>query len=133
MTLTYGVDGQVQTITDARNQQVVYQRDPAGRVTHSSLPGNRVIGFGYDANGNVTSITPPGKPGHGFQYSPVDLEGEYDPPLNGLPLVKTQYRYNRDKQLTTVIRPDGTALTVGYDSAGRASTPWHRPAVRVAR
>ena len=77
--------------------------------------------FSY-ANGNVTSVTPPGKPGHGFQYSPVDLEGEYDPPLNGLPLVKTQYRYNRDKQLTTVMRPDGTALTVGYDSAGRAST-----------
>jgi len=38
------------------------------------------MGLRYDANGNVTAITPPGKPAHGFSYTPVDLESAYLPP-----------------------------------------------------
>lgn len=34
----------------------------------------------HDANGNVTGITPPGKPLHEFAYTPVDLESNYNPP-----------------------------------------------------
>jgi YD repeat-containing protein len=39
-----------------------YVNDEAGRVQTKVLPDGREIGFSYDGNGNVTSITPPGKP-----------------------------------------------------------------------
>ena len=122
LTIGYGSDGLVQTITDAFTQQVAYQRDAAGRITQTTLPGNRVVGFGFDANSNVTSITPPGRAPHSFGLNAVDLQDTYSPPQAGLPLAKTEYRYNLDKQLTSVIRPDGTTVTVGYDSGGRLGT-----------
>ena len=122
LTYTYGPDGFVQRITDATTQATVYQRDAAGRVTQATLPDSSVVGFGYDANGNLASLTPPGKPAHGFAYTPVDLESQYTPPAIGLPTAQTQYAYNLDKQLTSVIRPDGASITVGYDSAGRSAS-----------
>ena len=118
----YGSDGLVQTVTDALTQQVVYQRDAAGRITQTTLPGSRVVGFGFDANSNVTSITPPGRTAHSFGLNAVDLQDSYSPPQAGLPVAKTEYRYNLDKQLTSAIRPDGTTITVGYDSGGRLGT-----------
>lgn len=45
-----------------------------------TLPDGREIGYIYDLNGNVTSITPPGQPPHVFEYTPLDLEAEYNPP-----------------------------------------------------
>ena len=56
-----------------------------GRITQSTLPGNRTVGMAYDANSNVTGITPPGKPQHGFDYTAVDLTQRYNPPAAGLP------------------------------------------------
>jgi len=38
------------------------------------------VGFSYDANGNVTSLTRPSRPAHMFNYTPVDLESAYHPP-----------------------------------------------------
>ncbi|KAB2841357.1 MAG: RHS repeat-associated core domain-containing protein, partial [Burkholderiales bacterium] len=122
LTLAYGSDGFVHSITDALTRQVIYQRDAAGRVTQAALPGARTLNLAYDPNGNVTGITPPGRPEHAFQYTPVDLQAEYQPPAAGLPLSKTQYTYNRDKQLTATQRPDGSAVNLSYDTAGRLQT-----------
>ena len=122
LTYSYGPDGFVQRITDAATQATVYQRDTAGRVTQATLPDSSVVGFGFDANGNLAQITPPGKPAHGFAYTPVDLESQYTPPAIGLPTPQTQYAYNLDKKLTSVIRPDGASITLGYDSAGRSAS-----------
>jgi YD repeat-containing protein len=44
------------------------------------LPYSREILYNYDANGNLTSITPPGKPAHNFSHTPVDLTDDYTPP-----------------------------------------------------
>ena len=77
----------------------------------------------HDANGNVTGITPPGKPLHEFAYTPVDLESNYNPPDAGFSPRNTQYAYNLDRQLTTVTRPDGQAIQLGYEpTGGRLST-----------
>jgi YD repeat-containing protein len=86
------------------------------------LPDLRTIGYTYDGNGNVTSITPPGRPAHAFSYTPVDLESDYNPPTVGFTPRDTQYTYNLDRQLTLVTRPDGQTLSLGYDSGGRLST-----------
>ncbi len=72
----------------------------------------------YDANGNVTSITPPGRPAHTFAYTPVDLESDYSPPAAGFTPKATSYSYNLDRQLTLVTRPDGQMLQLAYEPTG---------------
>ena len=70
------------------------------------------------ANGNVTGITPPGKPEHAFGYNDVELLYHYFPPeLAGVPRVDTFYYYDRDRNLTMVSRPDSRAVSLGYDQA----------------
>ncbi len=85
-----------------------------------TLPDQRVIGFGYDGNGNLTSVTPPSRPQHGFTFTPVDLEASYTPPAV-TPGGATQYSYNKDRRLTQVTRPDGKTIQIAYDTAGRSS------------
>jgi len=85
------------------------------------LPDGRVISFGYDANGNLTSITPPGHPAHGFAYSAIDLPSSYTAPdVSGGN--QTTYSYNLDQQLTTITRPDNQTISFAYDSGARLST-----------
>ena len=54
-------------ITDPLGRTVHFTRyDDTDRVQQQTLPDGRVIGFTYDNNGNVISITPPCRPAHGF-------------------------------------------------------------------
>jgi RHS repeat-associated protein len=82
-----------------------------------------VIQTTYDANGNVASITPPSRPAHSFDYTPIDLESSYTPPDLGIGTVATTYTYNADRQLTQITRPDGQGVTMSYEpTTGRLST-----------
>ena len=67
---------------------------PERRQSFTTLDGRR-IPYTYDVHGNVTSITPPGRPAHTFIYTPVDLEETYNPPAvpNG-GANQTRYDYN---------------------------------------
>ena len=122
-TLTYNSKNELSSIQDPLLRTVGLAYDLAGRITTQTLPDTRTIGYSYDANGNVTGITPPGKPQHQFGYTPVDLEQTYTPPDAGFSLRATQYAYNLDKQLTTVTRPDGQTIQLGYEpTGGRLST-----------
>ena len=126
-TLTYNTKNELISVQDPLLRTVGFAYDLAGRITTQTLPDLRTINYAYDANGNVTAITPPGRPAHAFAYTPVDLESAYLPPS---PLAgegggeggSTQYAYNLDRQLTTVTRPDGQTLSLGYDGGGRLST-----------
>jgi YD repeat-containing protein len=109
--------GYVAKITDALQQSEEYTRDAIGRVLVQKLPDNRQIHYNYDQNGNVTAITPPSRPVHGFDYTQVDLQKQYTPPiLNDVPQPQTQYEYNLDKQLIQIRRPDGQVIDLAYDS-----------------
>src|SRR5437867_4873731 len=121
-TLSYDTKNQLTNVQDPLLRNVGFAYDLAGRITTQTLPDTRTIGYAYDGNGNVASITPPGKPAHAFSYTPVDLESNYDPPNAGFSPKNTQYSYNLDRQLTLVTRPDGQALSLGYDTGGRLST-----------
>lgn len=68
----------------------------------------------YDGNGNVTSVTPPGRPAHAFNLTPADLESDYTPPDVGQPRT-THTDYNLDQQVSKVSRPDGDYITPTYD------------------
>jgi len=122
-TLTYNAKNELTNIQDPLLRTVGFAYDLSGRITTQTLPDTRTIGYSYDANGNVTSITPPGKPQHAFAYTPVDLETNYNPPDAGFSPRNTQYAYNLDRQLTTVTRPDGQTIQLGYEpTGGRLST-----------
>jgi RHS repeat-associated protein len=121
-TLTYNPQGFLGTLTDPLSRTVQFTYDAAGRVTTQTLPDGRVLTSTYDANGNVASITPPSRPAHAFTYTPLDLEGSYDPPDVGVSPDATTYAYNLDRQLTTITRPDGTTVTLAYDPGGRLSS-----------
>lgn len=87
----------------------------------ATFADGRFVQFSYDANGNLTSITPPGKSAHDFGYNAVDLPLSYTPPtVSGTG--GTGYGYNLDRNLTAVTRPDGGTITYGYDTAGRPAT-----------
>lgn len=77
-TITYDPDsGYVAKITDALDRSEIFTRDKVGRILSQELPDGRQINYRYDANGNVTSITPPSKPVHQFDYTAVDLQQQY--------------------------------------------------------
>jgi RHS repeat-associated protein len=128
-TLAYGTDGYLASITDALNQTTSFENDAVGRVTKQTLPDGRFIRYGYDANGNLTSLVPPGRSAHVFEYNAVDLEEAYTPPELPSGATVTRYAYNLDKQPTRITRPDGQTIDFGYDAGGRLATisfpaPW---------
>jgi RHS repeat-associated protein len=115
------------TISDAESRETSFDYDDAGRVTAHAMPdtgGMRTIGFAYDANGNMTSLTPPGRPAHGFTYTDVNREEDYAPPQPSPAIAdpRTVSAYNGDRQLELVSRPDGQTVDPGYDVAGRLQT-----------
>ncbi|MCC6965825.1 MAG: hypothetical protein IT391_06020, partial [Nitrospira sp.] len=130
-TLTYNSKHELTNIQDPLLRNVGFAYDLAGRILTQTLPDTRTIGYSYDANGNVTSITPPGKPQHQFAYTPVDLESNYNPPDAGFAPRHTQYAYNLDKQVTTVTRPDGQTIQLGYEPTGGRLTTLTLPGSQV--
>ncbi|MCL6592128.1 MAG: hypothetical protein K6U80_19545 [Firmicutes bacterium] len=95
---------------------------PERRQSFTTLDGRR-IPYTYDAHGNVTSITPPGRPPHTFTYTPVDLEETYNPPpVAGGGTNQTCYDYNLNRQLVQITRPDGKTIGFAYDTMGRLVT-----------
>ena len=48
--------------------------DNAGRVLTEQRPDGLSILYGYDASGNLTSVTPPGGTAHALDYTGVDLD-----------------------------------------------------------
>jgi RHS repeat-associated protein len=87
------------------------------------MPGNRSIGYGYDANGNQTTTTPPASPAHAFTYNAVDLASSYTPPETGSGPEPILLSYNVDRQLLRRELPTGAALDLSYATgSGRLDT-----------
>ncbi len=72
--------GMLNTITDALSEVTTFAYDNAGRVTSETLPDTRVIGFTYDSNGNLASVTPPGKGAHTLNHNGFDFLSKYITP-----------------------------------------------------
>lgn len=117
--LGYDARGNLATLTDPLDRVTLLEYDAAGRVTHQASSDGRAVDYVYDEDGNLLSLLAPGGATHRFEYTPVDLEAVYLPPEAADGPAETRYRYNLDRQLTVVERPDGTMLTFDYDAAGR--------------
>ncbi len=102
--------------------------DAVGRTQKQTLPNLRQIGFAYDANSNVTGITPPGRPQHTFAYNAVDRLSTYTPPaVSGVSAPQTGYAYNLDQQSNLVTRPDGLTVTPPTTASPAVSITSTRP------
>ncbi|RKZ90335.1 MAG: hypothetical protein DRR19_10400 [Candidatus Parabeggiatoa sp. nov. 1] len=115
-TLSYDDNsGYLKSVVDALGRTETYNHDAIGRITTQKLIDGREIHYSYDANGNVASITPPGREAHRFAYNQFDLQAQYTPPaLAEVTKPETRYEYNRDKQLTQIVRPDGQTVVFNY-------------------
>mgnify|MGYP006307173927 CR=1 FL=1 len=97
----------------------------------TTLSDGRVIAYGYDANGNLTSVTPPGRPEHVFGFSPIDQVASYDPPEAGISPDMTSYTYTPDRNVDIVTRSDGA--TYDYDEAATGLVRFDARAPEVGR
>jgi RHS repeat-associated protein len=114
-TYSYGYDtlGRMQTLTDPLHS-LTFAYDGANRPISTTLPDTNTIGASFDANSNLTSLTPPGRGAHAFAYQAGDLEQDYTPPLLGV-ATHVHTDYDLDRNLLRVL-PDGLpAITPTYD------------------
>ncbi|MEA2489723.1 MAG: hypothetical protein QOH21_1515, partial [Acidobacteriota bacterium] len=116
---TFGYDGagRLISIRDPLGRTVGFGHDAADLPTRQVLTDSREIAFAYDAEGNLTSLTPPGRPAHTFIFGPVNLPDSYRAPG-----AVTQYAYDLDRQLRTMTLPDGSTVTPAYDAGGRLAS-----------
>src|SRR5690606_23884183 len=63
------VHGEATKVTNSLLQETSFSYNMLGRMTSMTLPDSRVIGFNYDFNGNLTSLTPAGRPTHELTYN----------------------------------------------------------------
>ena len=120
-TLAYGVNGFLQSVTDAASRTSTFVRDANGRTTDLTSPDGGLAHFTYDANGNITNLTPPGRPDHTFAFTQNNQVSSYTAPMVNAENSQTLATYNADRQPLRVDRPDGQSGAVQYDSGGRPS------------
>lgn len=94
-----------------------YEYDLANRLIKEIRAGGREITYDYDQNGNLKSITPPGKSAHTFIYTPVNLKQAYFAPDPGDGSGSQVYEYNKDRQLVRAVF-NGQQINYSYDHAG---------------
>ena len=113
---TRPVDQSSLTVTDDIGRSSVSSFDDAGRVADVTLPDLRVVDYDYDASGNLTAVTPPGRPPHTFLYTESNQLRRYTPPPTdvGEVAVPTKWLYNAAQELTQIVRPDGRTATLTY-------------------
>jgi RHS repeat-associated protein len=117
-TFSYNSLGQSNLITDALGNSLHLAYDADGRVIQEILPDGAVASITYDRESDPTSIAPPGRPAHTFQYNAVGLLTNYTPPLAG-PNSSISYLYDSERELTQAAFPDGQVAALQYGWFGQ--------------
>jgi len=116
---TYNSDGYLETKTDSLGRVSYYEYDLAGRVTRKIFePGTefeKEVSMTYDENGNVETITPPGRTAHSYHYNDVDLSDWYEAPLISGENPRSQYTYGKGRELLKVEHPNGATIENLYN------------------
>lgn len=118
-TLAYASNGFLKSVTDPLDRTFSLTKDAVGRSTQVALSSSAALGLTYDANGFVDSLTPPGRPSHGFGYSARNEPTSYTAPAVGNENRQTLVVYDADRKPTEVHRADGVTTGFGYDTGGR--------------
>ena len=113
--------GSLSSFIDPLSQEFSFDHDAAGRVIRRTRPDDQHVEFGFDLNGNLTRVTPPGRAAHTFSFTPVDRVEHYQPPaVTGA--TDTSISYTTDRKTAQITRPGGQVITAVYDTAGRLDT-----------
>jgi RHS repeat-associated protein len=112
----YNEKSYLAAVTDPIERLNRFEYDSVGRITTQTLPDFNQISYSYDANGNLLSLTPPGRPVHTFDYTLTDLTQKYMPPAIDGDTMATAYAYNLDKMLQRIMRPDSGTIAFTYDT-----------------
>ena len=117
---SYGEDGGLESIRDATGNKTSFVYDSAENLSLQTLGDGQQIGYTYDRNGRVISVTPPGHSAHFLGFNLFELLAHYLAPLfgGGENARETTYAYNKDKQLTEVSLPSGDKIAYSYNSGG---------------
>lgn len=119
ITNTYDSLGRVATQTDSLAHTTQLQYDSGGRISKKIFADGRQVAFTYNVDGNLTVLTPPGRPAHTFAYSPTGLLTLYTAPVvAGVPAPQTTYAYDADGRQNFVGFPDGRAITMSRRGDG---------------
>jgi RHS repeat-associated protein len=111
--------GYVKSITTPAST-TAFTRDIFGRVL-TQIEAQGVIGqeaatsLGWDANGNLNLVKPPGRPNHGLLSNAINGLDTYTPPaLTGVAKVKTTYTTDGDRAAVKDTLPDDVTITRNY-------------------
>ena len=107
-----------QSSTSSSDTRVIEykQHDGVGRPRTVTLPGAHDLGLLYDGNGNMTSVTPPGKSAHGLEPTDVDLLWKHTSPVVGGSSATSQWDYDKDRRPWKFTRADSaTPLEAVWD------------------
>ncbi len=132
ITLTDDVLSRVATVTDGRGQQTSFLYDRSDRPIHANFSDGTGIAYGYDANGNLTTLID-GTGTTNLTYDPLNRQLTKVLPGSGGTLTYTYdgvgnltsfqdaggtvtYGYNSVNLLTALTDPNNQQTTFGYDT-----------------
>lgn len=117
-TLTYTRDG----VRHSSGVGVDFIRDQAGRIIRMQLPDGNVIGYGYDGNGDLTSMTDQTGAVSRYAY----LQGRYAHHLQDIfdasGIRAARNEYDEDGRLVATIDASGRRIEYDIDIAARTQT-----------
>lgn len=123
-TYTYDAAGRMLSSTDPRGNvtgadpakyTTRYTYDGAGRMLTSTDPAGRVFAYGYDANGNQTSVTDPDNHVTTYVYDNANRLTDVTNPAGHT----RSTRYDDAGNITSTTEATGAKTTYHYDAAGR--------------
>jgi YD repeat-containing protein len=97
--------------------------DATGWVTQRSRNGVP-ISMTYDLDGQIESVTPPSGDTHGFAYTARrgTLNSHVYPGLEDESERRTEYQYDTEGRLSSLLLPNGESVEWSVDAHGRASS-----------
>lgn len=108
------VAGQVRRSVDADGVEVIYGYDAAGNLTSVTNGAGATDRFEYDAAGRLTSVTSPLGAVERRRYDPAGRLLETIDPTGAV----TAYRYTPAGRPATVVDPTGATTSVSYNALG---------------
>lgn len=114
---TYTVSGQRKTMTDASGA-TSYVYDAAGRVISVTDGAGKTVGYGYDADGNVTTLTYPSGQQVSYEFDPAGRMTSMTDWNENV----TTFAWNSNGSLASQAYPNGLTETTEYDANGNPTT-----------
>jgi RHS repeat-associated protein len=117
--ITYTADGQRTAMTDGSGTST-WSWDSLNRLTSTTNGAGTTTTYGYDLNGNQTTISYPGAAGPLTRGFDDDSRLQTVSDWQSTPNVTT-FNYNADSVITSEVYPNGTTATFTPDGADRLS------------